>query len=146
MSYESMVNRDSSLSTVASDGRKLVLSVDDNLTILYTRYKVLSAAGYAVLSASDAAQALQMFAEHPIDLVLLDYVLPEMDGGMVADAMKTHRPDIPILMVSGVEVPEKVVAMVNGCVRKGDGAEQLISTIEKVLKNNGHAGPRKVAP
>ena len=143
MVYQEMPNRGSS-PTATRDGHKLILSVDDDLTVLYTRYKLLSAAGYAVLSASDAVQALQLFGEHKIDLVLLDYALPEMDGGMLADAMKTHRPDIPILMVSGVEIPESVLAIVNGSVRKGDGAEQLMQSIEGVLNGAKPVGPRKL--
>jgi CheY-like chemotaxis protein len=137
MSYQRMYNQDSSLSAVARDGHRLILSVDDDLTVLYTRYKLLSSAGYTVLSASDAVQALQLFGEHTVDLVLLDYALPEMDGGMLADAMKTHRPDIPIIMVSGVEVPEKVLETVDGYVRKGDAAQLLMTSIEKALKDGG---------
>src|SRR6516164_11152171 len=135
MAFEKMYNRDSSAPAIAHEGRKLILSIDDDLTVLYTRYKLLSAAGFAVLSASDAVQALQLFGEHKIDLVLLDYALPEMDGGMLADAMKTHRPDIPILMVSGVAVPEKVLSIVNGYVRKGDGADHLMTSVGKILKS-----------
>src|SRR5450631_3289499 len=119
MSYEPLYNKDSSSPSSARDGRKLILSVDDDLAVLYTRFKLLAAAGYGVLSASDAAQALQIFANHPVDLVLIDYALPEMDGGMLAEAMKTHRPDILIIMVSGVEVPEKVLALMNDFVTKG---------------------------
>src|SRR6516164_6852375 len=126
MAFEKMYNRDSSAPAIAHEGRKLILSIDDDLTVLYTRYKLLSSAGYTVLSASDAVQALQLFGEHTVDLVLLDYALPEMDGGMLADAMKTHRPDIPIIMVSGVEVPEKVLETVDGYVRKGDAAQLLM--------------------
>jgi len=135
MGSEPMYNRDFSAPAIAHEGRKRILSVDDDLTVLYIRYKLLANAGYAVLSATDAAQALQLFAEHPIDLVLLDYALPEMDGGMLADAMKTHRPDIPILMVSGVAVPEKVLSIVNGYVRKGDGADHLMTSVGKILKS-----------
>jgi len=62
---------------------------------------------------------------------------------MLADAMKTHRPEIPILMVSGVEVPERVLAIVNGYVRKGDGADQLMTSIEKVLKLQKTGGPQQ---
>lgn len=133
MSYEPLYNKDLSSPTNIRDGRKLILSVDDDLPLLYTRFKLLSAAGYGVLSAGDAAQALQIFADHPVDLVLMDYALPEMDGGMLAEAMKTHRPGTPIIMVSGVEVPEKVLALVNDFVMKGAGPEVLISSIEQVL-------------
>jgi CheY-like chemotaxis protein len=145
MSYEPLYNKDSSSPSSARDGRKLILSVDDDLAVLYTRFKLLAAAGYGVLSASDAAQALQIFANHPVDLVLIDYALPEMDGGMLAEAMKTHRPDILIIMVSGVEVPEKVLALMNDFVTKGAGAEALISSIQQVLSPNVRRGQRGLA-
>ena len=133
MSSEPRFNKESSSSASAQDGRTLILSVDDDLAVLYTRFKLLSAAGYGVLSASDAAQALQSFADHPVDLVLMDYALPEMDGGMLAEAIKAHRPDIPIIMVSGIEVPERVLRLVNDFVTKGDGPEALMSSIQQVL-------------
>jgi CheY-like chemotaxis protein len=133
VSYEPLYHKDSSSPSDGRDGRKLILSVDDDLAVLYTRFKLLAAAGYGVLSASDAAQALQIFADYQVDLVLMDYALPEMDGGLLAEAMKTHRPDIPIIMISGVEVPEKVLALVNDFVTKGAGAQALISSIQQVL-------------
>lgn len=143
MSYEPLYNKDSSSPSDGRDGRKLILSVDDDLAVLYTRFKLLAASGYGVLSASDAAQALQIFADHPVDLVLMDYALPEMDGGMLAEAMKTHRPDIPIIMVSGVEVPEKVLALVNDFVTKGAGPEVLINSIQHVLSASSSRSQNK---
>jgi CheY-like chemotaxis protein len=136
MSSEPRFNKEYSSSASAQDGRKLILSVDDDLAVLYTRFKLLSAAGYGVLSASDAAQALQIFADYPVDLVLMDYALPEMDGGMLAEAIKTHRPDVPIIMVSGVEVPEKVLRLVNDFVTKGQGPEALMSSIQQALSTH----------
>jgi len=134
MTNESMYQIKSSSAQVVAEGSKLILSVDDDLSILYTRYRLLSSAGYGVLSASDGAQALMLFAEHPVDLVVLDYALPEMDGGMVADAMKAHRPDIPIIIVSGVEVPEHILTLVNGYVKKGGNPAGLLTSIQRVLE------------
>jgi len=146
MSYEPLYNRDSSSPAGKRDGRKLILSVDDDLAVLYTRFKLLAAQGYGVLSASDAAQALRVFADHPVELALMDYALPEMDGGMLADAMKRHRPDIPIIMVSGVEVPEKVLAMVNDFVTKGAGPEALMNSIQQVLSASVRRAQPEFAP
>ena len=140
MTNEGMYQVKSSSAQGVAEGNKLVLSVDDDLSLLYTRYRLLSGAGYGVLSASDGAQALTLFAEHPVDLVLLDYALPEMDGGMVADAMKAHRPHVPIIIVSGIEVPEHVLSMVNGYVKKGENPERLLTSIQRVLKSPGPQG------
>lgn len=65
----------------AREERKLILSVDDEVGVLFSRYKLLAAAGYAVLSASDGVQALGLFSSEKFDLVILDYNLPEMHGG-----------------------------------------------------------------
>ena len=127
-----MFNKQTSSPIASQDGRKLILSVDDQLGVLYSRYKLLAAAGYAVLSATDGVQALQIFGSSKVDLVLLDFMLQGMDGGLVADAMKAHSPGIPILMVSGVEVPEECLAKVNGFVRKGDGPDSLLKSIREL--------------
>lgn len=137
MASEAMQQQDSLSRRGIHNGRPVILSVDDDLTVLYTRFKLLSASGYGVVSASDGAQALQLFADHEVDLVLLDYALPEMDGGMVADAMKAHRPNIPIIMISGIEVPQQVLALVNDYVRKGEGPETLLNSIQRILNGSG---------
>ena len=69
----------------------VILSVDDEPSILFTRHKLLQAAGYDVLSAADGEQALHFFAMHAVDLVLLDYAMPGIDGGIVAREMKAQH-------------------------------------------------------
>jgi CheY-like chemotaxis protein len=69
---------------VSMSATKRILSVDDEPGILFTRQKLLENAGYEVLSAADGEQALHFFAAHDVDLVLLDYLMPGMDGGAVA--------------------------------------------------------------
>ncbi len=55
---------------------RIILSVDDEAGVLYSRQKLLQAAGYDVLSAADGEQALDFFASAPVDLVVLDYSMP----------------------------------------------------------------------
>jgi CheY-like chemotaxis protein len=64
------------------------LSVADEPGILVSRQLILESEGYEVLSSADGEQALRMFAGQPVDLVLLDYVMPGMNGGVVAREMK----------------------------------------------------------
>ena len=61
----------------SKNGVRRILSVDDEPGILFTRQKLLQNAGYEVLSAADGEQALHFFTAHDVDLVLLDYLLPE---------------------------------------------------------------------
>jgi CheY-like chemotaxis protein len=65
--------------------------------------------------------------------VLLDYTLPGMDGGMVADALKAYAPNVPVVMVSAAEVPEQCLSICDGHVQKGDGSEPLLRVIRQLL-------------
>jgi DNA-binding response OmpR family regulator len=124
----------SSTPPAARAGRKLILSVDDETGVLHTRYLVLTAAGYAVVSTTDGANALQLFANYPVDLVLLDYILPEIDGAYIAQAMREYNSKVPIIMVSGVEMPEEKVAVVNRYLNKGDGPEALLKAVVELVQ------------
>lgn len=136
MSSEPIYNRNFSSPMSALDGRKLILSVDDDSALLCSRYKLLSSAGYGVISANDGIQALQLFGSNPVDLVLLDYSLPVLDGCQVAEAMKEYEPDVPIIMVSGADVPEKSLAPVNRYVRETEGPEVLLTTIGDLVASS----------
>jgi CheY-like chemotaxis protein len=143
MNIESSYNKNSSSPIAGLGRRKLILSVDDDSSVLYARYKLLSSMGYGVISANDGIQALQIFGSTPVDLVLLDYSMPFLDGGQVAEAMKEYKPNVPIILVSGADVPEKFLALVNGCVRKGEGPEALLTAITELMQSS--VGSRLVA-
>ena len=118
-----------------SKSRPLILCVDDEANALYTRYKVLDSAGYSVVSATNGTEALTMFVRDIVDLVLLDFQLEGMHGGLVAEAMKAAAPEVPIVIVSGAEVPEHYIAMCDGYISKADGPEALLSTIRELLSS-----------
>jgi CheY-like chemotaxis protein len=92
-----------------SESGKTVLLVDDDTTNLETFGEILRAEGYTVVCARNGAEALAVLqAAHP-DVVMLDYVMPQMDGATTIGALK-HAPDtkdIAIVMTSGL--PEEVV-------------------------------------
>jgi two-component system phosphate regulon response regulator PhoB len=92
-----------------SSSGKTVLLVDDDTTNLETFGEILRAAGYTVLCARNGAEALACLQAARPDVVMLDYVMPQMDGATTLDALK-HGPqtrDIAIVMTSAL--PEEVV-------------------------------------
>ena len=118
----------------SKNGTRVILSVDDEPGILASRRLILEKEGYEVLSASDGEQALRLFAEQPVDLVVLDYVMPGMDGGMVAQEIKTHNPRVPVVIVSASPViEERSLACVNCFMSKGEGPAVLLAKIKQLL-------------
>jgi CheY-like chemotaxis protein len=110
----------------------VILSVDDAPALLYTREKILQGAGYEVLSAADGKKALEIFAAHRVDLVVLDFHMPKMDGGTVARQMKQCKPLVPIIIQSALSAA-KVVNCANGFVVKGEGPTALLEKIKPLL-------------
>ena len=67
---------------------------------------------------------LSLFCDQPVDGVILDYFMPGMDGGQVAAAMRRHRPEVPILLLSAyINLPPEVIQMVELHGIEGRGTE-----------------------
>lgn len=79
-----------------------VLVVDDERISRHVASRMLRELGLRVLEADGAEEALDVFriAQRPIDLVLLDVVMPETDGVELAKQLRAHRPDQRILFMS----------------------------------------------
>ena len=117
----------------SKNGMRLILSVDDEPAILVSRQLILEHEGYEVLSATDGEQALHMFTGQPVDLVLLDYVMPGMDGGAVAKEIKKHNPQVPIVLVTASPVEEQTLGCVDCFITKGEGPALLLAKIKQLL-------------
>ena len=76
--------------------------MDDEATALAMRCRVLSSAGYVVLSAADGAAASGLFRCIQVDLVITDHGLPGLTGMQLAAQMKQLKPAIPIVLFSGL--------------------------------------------
>ncbi len=118
-----------------SRGTSLILSVDDEAAVLYTRQAILKDAGYEVLNAVDGEQALHMFASYSdcIDLVLVDYSLAGSDGGGVAEEMKRCKPSVPIILVSATATEQATLTCVDGRINKGQSPRVLLDEIARLL-------------
>ena len=113
---------------------KAVLFVDDEPSILSIRRLVFEALGYSVLTAACGEDALEVFAMYPVDAVVLDYLMPGMDGEETARCIRKLRSDIPIILSSGcLAVPERVLEVVNAAVEKAARPEALIEALAHQL-------------
>lgn len=109
---------------------KIVLCVDDNEDVLECEKEFLESFGYTVLTAPSAGKALELAAMHSVDVVIVDYVMPEMNGHEVALKMRRIRPQAPIIMLSGaVDVPEQALKSVDAFIPKDQLASQLLNAI-----------------
>lgn len=112
----------------------LVLCVDDELVGLRVRKILLERAGYRVLTALDGAAGLDLFANEPVEAVILDYSMPGMHGGEVAARMREIKPRVPILLLSAyIGLPAEVTSLVDLYMTKGEGAPILLKKLGSLL-------------
>lgn len=102
-------------SPVAVSGR--ILIVDDNDSNRDVLSRRLAYEGYEVFKAEDGEKALASLKAQPVDLILLDVMMPELDGHEVLLRLKTDSAwrDIPVIMISALDEIESVVR----CIERG---------------------------
>jgi two-component system cell cycle sensor histidine kinase/response regulator CckA len=84
-------------------GQGTILLVEDEDPVRAVNSRALSARGYTVLEAASGLEALAIVREgaQPIDLVVSDVVMPEMDGPTLLREVRKHQPDLKVIFVSG---------------------------------------------
>jgi CheY-like chemotaxis protein len=113
--------------------RAVILCVDDNPEVLECLKAFLEAFGYTVLAASSGSEGLGLASIHAIDVVIVDYFMPEMNGDEFAIQMRRLRPRAPIIMLSGTaDVPMEVLKQVDAFVAKDCLSTQLLSVIAQL--------------
>ena len=82
--------------------KNTILIVDDDVSYVESLQTSLEEEGFEVVSAYHGRQALKIMSHEKVDLVLLDYQMPEMDGFEVLDCMNNNgfEKNIPVIMVS----------------------------------------------
>ena len=121
-------------------GRELILLVDDDLEVLEGTGEILDFEDYRFIPAKDGVEALQIYRRmgKRIDLVLLDYFLPVMDGDAVFDELKAINPDVRVVLSSGFGEQARVGSMLArglcGFIPKPYTHEKLVEQIRSVLE------------
>src|ERR1700748_1850741 len=117
----------------------VILCVDDEPISLLVRSKVLETAGHEVIPVSSGSDALKTLQTQPVDLVLTDLLMPHMTGVELTRAIKRIKPDLPVIMFSGVnELPQEEL-LADVFLSKLEGPEILCETVAEVLRRSSCA-------
>ncbi len=124
-----------------SEARLLV--VDDEPNIRDLLASSLRFAGYDVLSAGDGTEALRLATTEKPDLVILDVMLPDMDGFTVTRKLRASGIDMPILFLTAKDdMRDKVEGLQAGgddYVTKPFGLEEVVARINAILRRTKHS-------
>jgi two-component system, cell cycle sensor histidine kinase and response regulator CckA len=128
---------ETALSTPFNGNGELILVVDDESAIRQTIEVVLETHGFRVLVAQDGIDALALYAQHQseIDLVLMDVMMPTMDGFKLIEMLTQFMPPVPIIAMSGVASHQNSVlshSQVQAFVLKPFTADALLTAIGTV--------------
>ncbi len=120
-------------------GTGTILLVDDENTVISIGKLLIEEMGYDVITAHGGRHAIDKFKENmdKIDMVILDIIMPDIDGGKVFDRMKELRPEIKVLLSSGYSkdgYAESILARgCDGFIQKPFKMERLSFEIKKIL-------------
>jgi two-component system cell cycle sensor histidine kinase/response regulator CckA len=130
-------------------GTETILLVDDEPMILEVGQQMLETLGYRVFLAEDGLSAVDLVENNRqhIDLVILDLIMPGMDGGETLDRLLNIRPDLPVLLSSGYSKKEYAnQVMARGCrgfLQKPFKLSDLSVYIRNILDEDGSNNTNK---
>jgi two-component system, cell cycle sensor histidine kinase and response regulator CckA len=130
----------------SSRGSETVLLVEDEDVVRGLARQILEQEGYSVLEASRGEEALSLCAAYkqPIQLLLTDVVMPETSGKEVADRLRTLRPEIKVLFMSGYTdeaiVHHGVLDAKVEFIQKPFTPVALARKVREVIDSNGNNG------
>ncbi len=122
-------------------GKGTILLVDDEEMILKVGERMLSKLGYTVVTAKGGKEAIKVFQRdgRGIDMVILDMIMPEVNGEEVFRYIRQVRPDVKVLLSSGYSVDGEAREIMeqgcNGFIQKPFDLEELSSVVKSVIKD-----------
>lgn len=135
---EQIAGKEKSFSEILR-GTETILLIDDEETVLAVGKDLLEVLGYTVLAAGSGREGLKIYKNNQteINLVLLDMIMPDMDGSATYDRLKEFNPDIKVLLSSGYSInsPAKAI-LAKGCdgfIQKPFGLIDLSHKLREIL-------------
>jgi two-component system OmpR family response regulator len=119
-----------------------ILVVDDEPQIREMLSMYLARHGYATATAGDSAERLRVVKESKVDVVVLDIGLAEEDGLTLLEKLKKEKPDVRVIMLTGMGFVEDLLQEAqqkgaDGYVSKVLPLDELLISIQKILKTAG---------
>ncbi len=121
--------------------KKVILCVDDNEQDLSVLKFTLSTNGYRVLSTTDPQEALRLFSEHVVDLALVDYAMPQMNGDQLVGKLKQIAGHVPMILLGDPQKMNGQIHAADALAAKKCSSQELLERI-KVMSARKR-GPRK---
>lgn len=125
-----------------------ILVIDDDKNIRYVLKEILQLEKYNVLLASNGVEALEVYEKEHIDLVIVDIMMPEMDGYEFTKALRLTNSQLPILMISAKQLPidRKMgfVAGIDDFMSKPLDIEELCLHVKALLRRAQIVAERKI--
>ena len=120
-----------------------ILVIDDSRLVVVMLRDGLENHGYAVLTASDGQEGLQMVKQDRPDLIILDLQMPTMDGYDFVNELEKIQSvrTIPVIMLTADETSHVLIRMkaVNGCLQKPVHVAELVSKIRECLSESSES-------
>lgn len=128
------------------EGPVTVLAIDDDEAFLEAVSEMLKEKGWDVLTATSAARGLELLrlSREEIDVVLLDYNMPNLTGDVALEHLRKLRPDMKVIGATGMEVQELPVGFregVDDILGKPFGSRDLIGCIQAVVHHSAGGFP-----
>jgi two-component system OmpR family response regulator len=111
--------------------RAKVLIVEDNSDVRRLYAIGLNQHGFEVKLAANGAEAVERINAEKPDVVLLDWLMPLMDGGEVLSKLENGNRNVPVIVISGQPAPEEIDPRVRCWLTKPVTIEQLVAEIER---------------
>ena len=122
------------------EGKANILLVEDEENLHETLKLNLEMEGYSVTSAYDGSEAMKMVEEEYFDLIIMDVMLPEMDGLSVTENIRLNNNDVPVLILSAKNTgQDRVLGLRKGAddyLTKPFNLEELLLRIDKLIVKN----------
>ena len=116
--------------------RATILCIDDEENQLVLRKLMLERAGYRVLTAESPAEAIRLFGSDTVDLVIVDYYMPGMNGLALAREILRQR-KLPVVVLSAyAELPGESIGTADTWIMKGTASEELLRKIAELLSRS----------
>ncbi|MBQ4099745.1 MAG: response regulator transcription factor [Clostridia bacterium] len=125
-----------------------ILVVDDDKNIRYVIKEILQTAQYTVFTAVNGEDAFDVLIKEHVDLVIVDIMMPTMDGYEFTKELREFNADIPVLMVSAKQLPEDrkkgFLVGIDDFMSKPIDAEELLLHVKALLRRAKIVSERKL--
>ena len=123
--------------------RATILCIDDEENQLVLRKLMLERAGYRVLTAASPAEAIALFRSDTVDLVIVDYYMPGMNGLALAREILRQK-KLPVVVLSAyAELPGESIGTADTWIMKGTASEELLRKIAELLSRSSAPHDRR---